>query len=141
MNLSKNVEVVGVQAPLASGGTDHASSYVDLKGFLGCQFVGYVGTAGATDTCKLQVWLSTSTSSTGHASTALSMTSTAGDDDKLIVLDVYRPKRRYVKTHLTRSAAVEYGGTVAVKYGADDAPVSSTGATLVSAPLLAQGCT
>lgn len=137
MNLSKQVLTKLVQAPLASGGTDVASKYVDMQQFPGgVQFVGVLGTAGATDTCNLKVWLSASTATTGHASTTLTITSTAGESDKLMILDVVKPLARYVKTHVTRSAAVEYGGTIAQQYGARLMPVSTTGSDLVSTPVV-----
>ena len=129
-----------VQAPLASGGTDAASSYVDMQNLEGVCFVGNLGTAGSTDDCKLQVWLSTSTSSTGHASTALSITSTASKSDDLIILDCYKPLRRYIKTHLTRSAAVEYGGTNAFQYGPRKSPVVDS-TSLAGTPVVVAGAT
>jgi hypothetical protein len=141
MNLSKNILPALVQAPLASGGTDLASSYVDTQGCEGVLFTGILGTAGSTDVCTLAAWGSSSTGSTGSALSGLTMTSTAGVDDKLMVLDVYRPLYRYVKTHLTRSAAVEFGGTVAQSYGMRVSPVSSTGSTLLAAPIVRAGST
>jgi hypothetical protein len=141
MNLSKNILPALVQAPLASGGTDLASSYVDTQGCEGVLFTGILGTAGSTDVCTLAAWGSSSTGSTGSALSGLTMTSTAGVDDKLMVLDVYRPLYRYVKTHVTRSAAVEYGGTLAQSYGNRVSPVSSTGSTLLAAPIVRAGST
>jgi len=141
-NLSKEVFPKLVQAPLASGGTDLASKYVDMMNYPGgVTFIGILGTAGSTDVCTLQVWLSASTATTGHASTTLTMTTTAGESDKLMILDVVKPIPRYVKTHFTRSAAVEYGGTVALAYGAHKQPVSSTGTDLVSTPVTHAGST
>ena len=141
MNMSKNTLSNLVQAPLASGGTDVASSYVDMDGCEGVLFTGILGTAGSTDVATLAAWGSSSTSSTGHALTGLTLTSTAGNSDKLMSLDVYRPLVRYVKTHITRSAAVEYGGTRAQSDMCRKSPVSSTGATLLSAPIVRAGST
>jgi hypothetical protein len=144
MNLSKNILPALVQAPLASGGTDLASKYVDTQGAPNVLFTGLLGTAGSTDVCTLAAWGSSSTSSTGSALSGATMSSSAGESDKLMILDVVRPLKRYIKTHLTRSAAVEYGGTYAQRYGAAGnrvSPVSSTGSDLVSAPVVVAGAT
>ena len=42
---------------------------------------------------------------------------------------------RYVKTHLTRSAAVEYGGTFATQFGARVEPVTDSTGTMLTAVL------
>lgn len=125
--LIKNVQVSAVQAPLASGGTDPASTYVDMQAFEGVMFVGYLGTAGSTDVCTFRLWGSTSTSSTGAVMGA-AVSSSAGEDDKLFLIDEYKPTKRYVKCHLTRSAAVEYGGTIAIQYEAHSKPTAQTAA-------------
>ena len=133
VNLSREIAVTGVQAPLASGGTDPASAYVDMQGFDGVMFTGYLGTAGSTDVSTLAAWGSSSTSSTGTAITGATMTSSAGESDKLFVLDIFRPRERFIKTHLTNSAAIEYGGTIAQQYGPFVKPTVSPAATLVAA--------
>lgn len=133
-NLSKDCKITFVQAPLASGGTDPASNYVDMSGYDGVLFIGCLGTAGSTDVCTLAAQGSTATGSTTFVSiTSATQTSTAGLDDKFFAIDVYRPRTRYVKTLLTRSAAVEYGGTVAIQYGGRRvAPVTHGTSTAVS---------
>jgi len=135
MNFLRNNKITGVQAPLASGGTDLASTYVDMDGFDDVTFLGHLGTAGSTDVCTLTIWESSSTSSTGSV-TANTISSSAGESDKVICLEQYRPNARYVKTHVTRSAAVEYGGTIAIQSEARTVPVSTTGATLAATPVI-----
>ncbi len=136
VNLSTEIAATGVQAPLASGGTDVASTYVDMQAFDGVLFTGYLGTAGSTDVAVLKAVGSTSTASTGTAITGATMTSTAGESDKLMILDIYRPRERFVKTKITRSAAVEYGGTIAQQYGPAVKPTVHLATTLVSASVL-----
>ncbi len=103
-----------VQAPIVSGGSDLASKYVDMATFDTVVFRGILGTgAGSTDMVTLAVWGATSTSSTGAAIASATLTSTNGDDDKLIKIEVSRPRKRYIKSHLTRTAGgVEWGGTI-----------------------------
>lgn len=131
-NLTTDTKVTMVQAPLASGGTDLASAYVDMQGFEGVMFVGILGTAGATDVATLAAWSSTATGSTGTAISSATQTSTAGLDDKFFCIDVFRPRRRFVKTHITRSAVVEYGGTVAIQYNPKVKPTVHASTTAVS---------
>ena len=133
MNLSKDAKVTLVQAALTStAGNDPASDYVHMQGFDGVLFVGSLGTVGSTDVATLAAWGSTSTSSTGTAIASATQTSTAGNSDKFFAIDVYRPTTRYVKTHLTRSDVVEYGGTVAIQYNARSKPTTHGTSTAVS---------
>lgn len=131
-NLSKEIAGTLVQAPLASAGGDLASNYVDMQGFDGVLFVGNLGTAGSTDVATLAAWDSTATGSTGTAISGATQTSTASKSDSFFMLDVYRPRKRFVKTHFTRSAAVEYGGTMAYRYGPRVRPTVHSSTTAVS---------
>jgi hypothetical protein len=54
MNLSKNVKVTLVQAPLADGQTDPDSAAVDMEGFEGVMFVGVLGTVTDGGTAALK---------------------------------------------------------------------------------------
>lgn len=136
LNLSAQVKKTLVQAPLVSGGTDVASKYVDMSGFESVTFLGLLGTAGSTDVMTLAGWGSTSTGSTGTAISSATLTSTASRSDKLISIEISRPRTRYVKTHLTRSAAVEYGGTVALQSGAVTEPVTDDATTVLTRVLV-----
>ena|GEM_PF-3628287 len=131
-NISKAEKDTLVQAPLASGGTDLASTYVDMANFDTVVFRGILGTAGSTDVCTLAAWGSSSTASTGSAISGATVTSTAGLDDREIKIEVSRPRQRYLKTHVTRSAAVEYGGTIATQYGARVEPVTDCTSTVLT---------
>ena len=54
MNLSKDVKVTLVQAPLADGQTDPDSGSVDMRGFEGVMFLGIVGTVTGSGTASLK---------------------------------------------------------------------------------------
>jgi hypothetical protein len=131
-NISAAEKDTLVQAALASGGTDPASTYVDMANFDTVVFRGILGTAGSTDVCTLAAWGSSSTGSTGTAISGATITSTAGKDDMLMKIEVSRPRTRYVKTHLTRSAAVEYGGTIATQYSGRVEPVTDDATTVLT---------
>ena len=136
MNLSKNVKVTLVQAPLADGQTDPDSSSVDMQGFEGVLFIGIVGTVTGSGTASLKASQSSDNSSFNDLSGVVA-TGAAGGSDKFILLDVYRPLDRYVRTTLTRAVANSiYGGTIAIQYGAHKKPTIHDAATLAAAAIL-----
>ena len=116
-NISRDTKLSLVQPPLASAGTDPFSAWVDMQGFDAVRFVGILGTAaGATDDATLHAIGSSSTGSTGTAITGATQSSSAGADDKYFCIDLPRPRERFIRTKITRSAAIEYGGTIAEQY-------------------------
>ena len=136
MNLSKDVKVTLVQAPLADGQTDPDSSSVDMQGFEGVLFIGIVGTVTGSGTASLKASQSSDNSSFNDLS-GVTATGSAGGSDKFILLDVYRPLDRYVRTTLTRAVANPiYGGTIAIQYGAHKKPTIHDAATLAAAAIL-----
>jgi hypothetical protein len=136
MNLSKNVKVTLVQAPLADGQTDPDSAAVDMQGFEGVMFVGIVGTVTGSGTAALKASQSADNVNFNDLAGA-AVTGAAGGSDKFFVLDVYRPFDRYVRTTLTRAAANSiYGGTIAIQYGARKRPTIHDATTLAAAALL-----
>jgi hypothetical protein len=136
MNLSKNVKITLVQAPLADGQTDPDSAAVDMQDFEGVMFVGIVGTVTGAGTAALKASQSSDNVNFNDLSGAV-VTGAAGDSDKFFVLDVYKPLDRYVRSTLTRAIANSiYGGTIAIQYGAHKRPTAHDAATLAAAVLL-----
>jgi len=136
MNLSKNVKITMVQAPLADGQTDPDSAAVDMQGFEGVMFVGIVGTVTGSGTASLKAAQSSDNSNFSDLSGVVA-TGAAGGSDKFLVLDVYKPLERYVRTTLTRAVANSiYGGTIAIQYGAHKRPTVHDAATLAAAAIL-----
>lgn len=125
MNLSKNVEIVRVQNAAGADTTDLDGTVVDMQGYDGVMFVYGVGTLTGTQVTKLVAKQDDSatgdfSSLTGTDSGALADT----DGNKLLVLDVYRPTKRYVRPTLDRgtaNAVVDFG--IVVKYRGSKAPV------------------
>ncbi len=134
---SRNANMI--QAPLASGGTDLFGTALDMQGYDGVRFLGLLGTAGSTDVAVLTAYGATSSTATSTSdgytllSTGSVITSSAGEDDKLYDINVFRPRSRFVTAKITRSAAVEYGGTIGIRYNriAESSTRGST--TLVAA--------
>jgi len=132
MNLCKEVKCTLVQVALADGATDPDSDSVDMEGFDGVMFLGIVGTIAATGTVTLAAEQS-SDDSTFNALSGISAEAGAADDDKFLLLDVYRPTDRYVRTALTRGTADSvYGGTIAIQYKARKKPTVQDASTLAA---------
>lgn len=136
MNLSKNVKITLVQAPLADGQTDPDSAAVDMEGFEGVMFIGIVGTVTGAGTAALKASQSSDNVNFNDLSGVVA-NGAAGGSDKFLVLDVYRPLDRYVRTTLTRAVANSvYGGTIALQYGAHKRPTVHDAATIAAAAIL-----
>ena len=109
-----------VQKTLAKGGTDVFSGKVDMQGWDNVTFVGVCSSAGSTDTVKLNAYESTTSTATSTSNgftivSGATVSTTAGEEDGLLTIEVVRPRKRYVASKVTRSAAVEYGGTLAIR--------------------------
>ena len=145
MNISKRAKLTGVQAPLATGAasTGLLSDSVDMSGFNGVEFTGYVGTVNSTSLVTLAIFSSTAVAGTYVAIGGATVSSTAGDTgDKVMAIDVYKPQDRFLKARLVRDGAgVEYGGTIAQQYEPGDMPTVHSTTTLYQAPVLSVSIT
>lgn len=136
--LSEEIKLTLVQAALADGQTDPDSSAVDMAGFDGVMFVGIVGTITGAGTLDLTVQQSDDEAGAPDAYNALSgataqATGAGGDSDKLLVIDVDQPSKRYLRTNLTRAAANSiWGGTLAIQYKARSKPTATAVAQLAA---------
>ena len=122
LNLLRNSMIDLVQKTLAKGGTDVFSGKVDMQGYQNVLFVGIVSSVNSTGKIKLRAYGATSTTATstsdGFKVIGSALTSSKGQADGLLKLDVVQPRQRYVASKVDRlSAAAEYAGTVAIRYG------------------------
>lgn len=126
MNLSNAAKATRVSNAVAAGQTAVNSTGVDMKGFEAVQFVVAFGaiTAGAVTSVKLQgshdgsTWTSSDLTGTGQ---------TVADDadNKLFILDMAKPRYRYVRcvvSRATQNSVVD--SIVAYQYQADKEPVA-----------------
>ena len=117
----------------AAASTDLTSDAVDTRGYDGCMLVCCFGaiTAGAVTGVRAQ-----QSSDDGSADAYADILGTAqvvadDDDNQLVIIDIYRPKERYLKLvvdRATQNAVVAYA--MAIKYRAGAEPVTQ-GATVV----------
>jgi hypothetical protein len=126
MNLSKAAKVTRVSNAVAAGTTAVNSTGVDMKGFEAVQFVVAFGaiTAAAVTSVKLQ---GSHDGSDWTSADLLGTSQTVADDadNKLFILDMAKPRYRYVRcvvSRATQNAVVD--SIVAYQYQADKEPVT-----------------
>jgi len=109
-NLFKNAEarrltIDGTNYILSAGTSDVNSGSVDTLGYEGVAFVMSVGVIASSGAVSVKVQQS---SDDGAVDTYADVTGTAQgatadtDDNKLILIDIYRPKERYLRVATTR---------------------------------------
>ena len=134
MNLSKRSRVTFASVPVAAGTTAASGAVIDMQGYEGAMFLFGIGTESSTSggTCAVQG----AAASTGAFTTlsGASKTYAAGDDDKGIVIDVWKPRYRYLRSLFTPSttAGTEFGGVFCTQYGARKYPTVHGTSTLVT---------
>jgi len=127
MNLSKNVKVVLAKAAQASGGTAVTTSVIDTQGFEGVVFFGSIGTANAGNFAKVQQGQKSDLS---DAADLAGTKVVPGDDGDSFLIDIYKPRERYLRVYIDRSGANTATGDVyAILYEPRKAPVTH-GATI-----------
>lgn len=130
--LSRDISIREVGAPIAAANdTDDNSDRIDMAGYEGVIFICPITDSVDTGVATLTVEQNTADSDTGMAalSGAVATATSAANDDlngQLLVVDVYRPRERYVQAVRTSGTAnIAFGNVTAILYGAKDMPVSS----------------
>lgn len=139
--LIKNVRVDRIMNAVAAGTSDQTSSAVNLAGFDGVMFVALFGTLTSTQVTSIKAQQSSDDGSTdaysdieGSASTALA----DGDGNKMLILDIYRPGKQYLKLVVDRGTAnAVIDGVIAIPYHAESKPVTQ-GSTVSSSEALVE---
>lgn len=138
-NIYSDLLVGEVGAPIAAANnTDSNSDILDMSGYEGVIFIGSVTASTATGVAALTVESNTANSDTGMtAITGAAATATCAINndlnDKLLVVNVYRPQKRYVQAVRTSATAnIAFGSLIAIRYGAKELPVSAD-STILSA--------
>lgn len=137
MHLKDIVEVRRVLNAQAAGSTDITSATpVDLKGYDGVMFVALFGALTANQVTSLRGQQSSDNGSSDDFSDIEgSKVGPLSDDDDndMLVLDVFRPAKRYVKPVIDRETAnAVVDGVIALLYRAREVPVTQ-GASVIDA--------
>ena len=124
--LANNVQFVYCLATdAAASDTDADGAVVDTANFDGCIFVTSIEDSVATLTA---MQCDTSGGTYAALSGAVATATSATNDDlntKLLVVDVYRPRERYLKANITSATAIiAFGATYAILYSGRVQPVT-----------------
>ncbi|KLU64024.1 hypothetical protein DEAC_c40180 [Desulfosporosinus acididurans] len=137
MNLSKDVKISQVLGHVAAGIAAQTSVVVDMQGFAGVVFVAALGTvtAAAVVTLKAQEdVVNPMTAAKDLSGASASFTAGAADSNKCIVLDVYRPNKRYLQAVLTPTIQnAEIGAIIAIQYQSGAKPTEIDPSVIASA--------
>lgn len=126
-NLANNVKISWVKALIASNAsTDSNTAILDMSGFDGVIFITPVTTATTGSVVALTVESSTTNADTYMAAiTGAAATKTSPADGTLLVVDVYRPLKRYVQGVITSATQVAtFDATIAIQYSGSKMPIS-----------------
>lgn len=138
-NLLPNVEFVVVEAAAAAAQTELTTDVIDTYDCDGVVFIAHLGDVTAASVLGFVADHSdASGSGFDDLEGPLAFTAGASDaDNKLLILDIYKPEKRYVRARLTRTAQnAVVNGITAIKYGLRSVP-KTQGATVLASGLLA----
>lgn len=139
LNFLHDMKLIAVANAAVAGTTLLTTDVVDTQGFDSIAFVVKLG--DVTDTCELTLAGKTnsanSTSSPTPTTLADTVTFTAGAsdaDNKLLVLDLHKPRDRYVFATLARGTAnAIVDGVFALIYNAHEKPLTIDATVIASA--------
>jgi len=135
MNLAKMVSAIRVSNAVAAGTSDVTSSAIDMQNYEGCLMIFALGTitASAVTSCKAQQSSDDGGSDAYADLTGTSITVADDDDNQIVILDIYKPKERYLKgiiDRATQNAVVD--GIFVLRYGAKKLPAVDDSSTVVA---------
>jgi len=125
MNLNSNIKITRVANAAAAGTSAVNGSAIDMLGFDGVMFVAAVGALTATQVTSLKAQEGDTSSPTADLAGSLVGPLADGDSNKCLVLDIYRPLKRYIRPVLNRATAnAVVDGIWAIQYCGHKAPTS-----------------
>lgn len=149
MNLLKNINIVTMhRGSTAVASTDIDSGVMlDMSGYEGALFItGIVETTAGGTTGSAMLVPRHSSISTTSGLTDLGSTGQAGvtatlstaDWGKQLVVDVYRPTKRYLSVSLNKAGAASWdnGPIIAIQYGGKAQPVTQSSSYVLSSKQL-----
>lgn len=134
------IDIREIGAPVAAGSsTDSNSDRIDMANYEGVIFIAPVEDSVATGVATLTIEQNATDADSGMAalSGAVATATSATNDDlngKLLIVEVHRPRERYVQAVRTSGTAnIAFGTVTAILYGARKAPVTDHSTVLASA--------
>lgn len=119
MNFLTNFKVTRVLNAVAAGTSSQNGSVIDMQGYEGVAFVAAFGTLTATQVTSLKAQEGDASNLSDAAD--LEGTSTGpladGDSNKLLVLEVFKPLKRYIRPVVVRGTAnAVIDGVIAIQW-------------------------
>lgn len=127
---------------IAGSSIDNDSDIIDMTGFEGVVFITPILDSVATGVATMTVEQNTANSTSGMAALAggvATATSGANDDlnGKVLVIDVYRPRKRYLRVNrISATANIAYGDVIAIQYAARNHPVAQAAAEVAASSIV-----
>lgn len=138
-HLTDQAKATRVSEDVAAGSTDINCTILDMANFEAVQFMVSFGaiTAGAATGVKIQQGDDSGLSDAQDLlGSALAIVDT--DDDKLLITDIVRPEKRYVRLVITRATQNSViDSATALQYGAHNEPVTQDATTVAGSEKLA----
>lgn len=126
--LHDEIKITRVLNAVAAGTSVQAATAVDMTGFDGVLFIALLGTLTATQVTSLKAQQSSDAAVADDYSDLLGSNVgplADGDSNKMLVLDVFRPEKRYVKPVVVRGTAnAVIDGVIAIQYTARSLPTA-----------------
>jgi len=118
--LSDNIKVT-VDAPTVAGTTEIDSTAIDMTGFDGVCFLVKLGTAAANNTVKGQ---QDTVTGFGTVADLAGSSTVAGVTNKVLVLDIQRPTKQFVRAAVLRGTSTTIDAIIAIQYKARSLPIT-----------------
>jgi hypothetical protein len=121
-------KILKIMDSQAAGQTDPTSDIVDTQGYEGCCFICKLG--AVTDAGAVKMTIYQDTDSAGGTVAALSgaeaaIATASSDSEQVIVVDVKRPRERYLQALITRADQnSEIDAVIAILYNPINIPVT-----------------
>jgi hypothetical protein len=109
---------ITLDAETASGTSAVAGTVLDMSGYEGVIFAVKVATANAGNYLNARDGSVSGTVTTDLAGTKV----VAGADGDVLVLDVNKPAKRYIRAYVVRTAATVLGSILSLRYGSRTPP-------------------
>jgi hypothetical protein len=125
-NLGKNTKIT-VATPYASGTSAVNSTILDMSGWDGVVCIYTMGaiTSGAATSVKWQQ--NTANSATGMADLeGTGITIADDDDDELFIMDLYKPKERYVRSVISKATQAAAASAIYIQYRGAKSPIDNS---------------
>lgn len=128
-NLSKATKTLVISTGITAGSSNNnPSTTIDTLGYSAVRIMALLGTLTSTQVTSLGVNQSDDNSS-WDTGASTNKTGNAGDSDagKLLILDIYKPKKRYLQVQVNRATAnAVITAIIAELWLADFMPVTDT---------------